>query len=178
MSAPSVDSSHFESQVIEIYRSTVPGLYAAAASWTQGDRALAEDLVQESYLRALRHWRRHGIPDNPAAWLRTVARNLLVSYRRRHGRESTEAEPEAPRAGVAESLTAATDRVALADGLDEAGPQAASLLSSFHLEGLTVREIADENELTERAVEGRLRRARQALRRWFEEHDGSDRNEQ
>jgi len=28
-----------------------------------------EDVVQETLLKALRHWPYHGIPDNPAGWL-------------------------------------------------------------------------------------------------------------
>ena len=34
-----------------------------------GDLALAEDLLQEAYLKALAVWPQTGVPDNPAAWL-------------------------------------------------------------------------------------------------------------
>ena len=39
---------------------------------------LAEDVVQEALLRALQTWSYHGVPDNPAAWLTQVAKNLAI----------------------------------------------------------------------------------------------------
>ena len=37
---------------------------------------LAEDVVQEAMLRALRVWPTEGVPDEPHAWVFRVARNL------------------------------------------------------------------------------------------------------
>ncbi|UXE69045.1 MAG: sigma-70 family RNA polymerase sigma factor [Chryseotalea sp. WA131a] len=47
---------------------------------------LAEDVVQDSLLKALDHWKFHGVPENPSAWLFTVARNkaLDVIRQERH----------------------------------------------------------------------------------------------
>ena len=39
---------------------------------------LAEEVVQESLLKALQHWSYKGIPDNPAGWLFRVARNAAL----------------------------------------------------------------------------------------------------
>lgn len=48
-----------------------------------GDRAEAEDVVQEAFARAWRHWPRvHGY-DDPVAWVRRVAWNLATSRLRR-----------------------------------------------------------------------------------------------
>src|ERR1700751_102451 len=44
---------------------------------------LAEDVVQEALLRALQTWSYHGVPDNPAAWLTQVAKNLGLNALRR-----------------------------------------------------------------------------------------------
>jgi RNA polymerase sigma factor (sigma-70 family) len=44
---------------------------------------LAEDVVQEALARALRTWPYRGVPDNPAAWLMRVARNLALDTVRR-----------------------------------------------------------------------------------------------
>ena len=46
---------------------------------------LAEDVVQEAMLKALRVWPFHGIPDDPAAWLFQVARNRALDVVRRDG---------------------------------------------------------------------------------------------
>jgi RNA polymerase sigma-70 factor, ECF subfamily len=57
-----------------------------------GDFDQAEDAVQEATLSALEHWTRDGIPNNPGAWLTTVAkRKALDRVRResiRRGRET------------------------------------------------------------------------------------------
>lgn len=44
---------------------------------------LAEEVVQEALVRALRRWPFEGVPDEPAAWLFRVARNLALDRLRR-----------------------------------------------------------------------------------------------
>jgi RNA polymerase sigma-70 factor (ECF subfamily) len=44
---------------------------------------LAEDVLQESFVAALRSWSRDGVPDNPAAWLLTAARHRAIDAIRR-----------------------------------------------------------------------------------------------
>lgn len=44
---------------------------------------LAEDVVQESLVRALQTWPYYGIPKNPAAWLTQTAKNLALDLIRR-----------------------------------------------------------------------------------------------
>jgi RNA polymerase sigma factor (sigma-70 family) len=54
---------------------------------------LAEDVVQEALVRALQTWPYRGIPDNPAAWLTQVAKNLaLDTLRREQNWRSKEAQ--------------------------------------------------------------------------------------
>src|SRR2546422_10672647 len=45
--------------------------------------ALAEDVVQDAFCRALEVWKVRGIPDNPAAWLMTTAKNRALDVIRR-----------------------------------------------------------------------------------------------
>src|SRR5580765_8169554 len=47
---------------------------------------LAEDVVQEALLRAMQTWSYRGVPDNPAAWLTQVAKNLALNELRREQR--------------------------------------------------------------------------------------------
>ena len=44
---------------------------------------LAEDVVQEALIRALRTWPYTGVPKNPAAWLTQTAKNLALDVIRR-----------------------------------------------------------------------------------------------
>jgi RNA polymerase sigma-70 factor (ECF subfamily) len=53
---------------------------------------LAEDVVQDALLRALEQWPYRGVPENPSAWLVTVARNRALDLLRR---ESSLAEKTA-----------------------------------------------------------------------------------
>jgi predicted RNA polymerase sigma factor len=45
--------------------------------------ALAEDVVQDAFCRALEVWKVRGVPDNPAAWLMAVARHRALDVVRR-----------------------------------------------------------------------------------------------
>jgi len=58
----------------DIVRGSRPRLVAWLAS-ADGDLAAAEDAFAEAVERALVRWPTHGVPDNPEAWLLTVARN-------------------------------------------------------------------------------------------------------
>jgi RNA polymerase sigma factor (sigma-70 family) len=45
--------------------------------------ALAEDVVQDAFCRALEVWPFRGVPDNPSAWLMATARNRAIDVLRR-----------------------------------------------------------------------------------------------
>ena len=45
--------------------------------------ALAEDVVQDAFCRALETWKFHGVPANPSAWLLTTAKHRAVDVLRR-----------------------------------------------------------------------------------------------
>ncbi len=152
-----------EQEWMTIYRETVHPLYAYMAKRTGGNRALTEDIVQESYLRALDSWRFRATPESPLAWLKRVARNLLIDYlRQKRWDKSTEkdidraADPQAPGGGF-ESLE-------LFLAISSLGRKKARIIEAFYYEGLSVSEIAAEMSLSGRAVEGHLRRARKALK--------------
>jgi RNA polymerase sigma-70 factor (ECF subfamily) len=57
-----------------------------------GDLTLAEDAVQDAFVAAVASWPTDGVPDNPAGWIVTTARNRAVDVVRRHrrGRQLTE----------------------------------------------------------------------------------------
>ena len=59
------------------------GVVLATLIRTTGDFDLAEDAVQDAVLAALERWPRTGVPDNPGAWLTTVARRRALDRIRR-----------------------------------------------------------------------------------------------
>ncbi|WP_425038523.1 RNA polymerase sigma factor [Primorskyibacter sp. S187A] len=62
-------------------------LLALLASRTR-DIAAAEDALAEAFAKALQTWPKRGVPDNPAAWLLTTARNRLTDTHRRALKEA------------------------------------------------------------------------------------------
>ena len=48
-----------------------------------GDLSVAEDLAQDALLAALEQWPQSGVPDNPGAWLTTIAKRRAVDLLRR-----------------------------------------------------------------------------------------------
>ena len=61
-----------------------------------GDFDLAEDALQDAFAQALQVWPERGLPDNPAAWLTTVAqRRALDQLRsRKRGPVYTDEPPD------------------------------------------------------------------------------------
>ncbi len=55
--------------------------------------ALAEDVVQDAFCRALEVWKFRGVPENPSAWLMKTAKNRALDILRRE-RTATTFAPE------------------------------------------------------------------------------------
>ena len=160
-----------EGQLILIYRECIGPLYAFVSHRCGADRGLAEDVTQETWLRALASWKSSGPPTNPLAWLKTVARNLLLNYYRRAPLLSIETLPSGWERRFSENGSqwdSPGDAALLTWGLARMKKHQARLLEAFHLEGQPVRDLAQEMGISERAVEGRLRRAREMLRKKLE----------
>src|SRR5712692_6826672 len=66
-----------------------------------GDFDLAEEMLQEAYAVALRHWPTAGTPANPRAWLITTARRKAIDRLRREQRFERKSEEIAKTAEIA-----------------------------------------------------------------------------
>ena len=64
--------------------------------------ALAEDVVQDAFCRALEVWKVRGVPDNPSAWLMAVARRIArwTSCARNAPRGRSHPSSRGPRIGM------------------------------------------------------------------------------
>jgi RNA polymerase sigma-70 factor (ECF subfamily) len=159
-----------EDDVRRIYRDTIDDLYRFVSRRCDRDRALAEDVTQETWLRAVRAWNRDGLPDRPLAWLTTVGARLLSNhFRRPVERPLDDADCIGDHPDVSGERT---ERRSLVERALARLPRAqARLIEAFHLERTGVGQIASSLGVSERAVEGRLRRARQNLRKQIEADD-------
>jgi len=158
-----------ERDLVETYRRTIGPLYAYVSRRVGGDTSLVEDLVQDTWMRAIGDWPGKGIPAEPLAWLIRVARNTLISNFRRARPDLV--EPALLDRIEGEPSVAADDPRAASVinwGLAQLRRAHAELLEDFYFAGKSVREIARERSLSDRAVEGRLRRARQKLKQKIE----------
>ncbi|TFV58100.1 sigma-70 family RNA polymerase sigma factor [Mycobacterium sp. PS03-16] len=149
----------------------------AAALWRYalrltGDRARAEDVVQETLLRAWRH--QPTVAPNPGvtghsarAWLFTVARNLIIDEQRsaRARRETGTADVEAvaDRAGPDE-VDSALDRLLVGSALGQLSDDHRAVIGRAYYQGLTTQQIAGELQIPEGTVKSRLHYAVRALR--------------
>ncbi len=140
------------------------------------DVGLAEEMAQEALLSALERWPSAGVPDNPAAWLMTVAKNRALDYLRHRKLQQTR---EGELTYEIETLLqdAAPDLDAIFD--DEFGDDVLRLMSvACHpvlatearvaltlrlLGGLTTDEIARAFLVSEATVAQRIVRAKRAL---------------
>jgi len=138
--------------------------------------ALAEDVVQDAFCRALEVWRIRGMPENPSAWLMATAKNGALDVLRRE-RTARSFAPELGRflqsewtlAPVVEELFAPD---AIKDDLlrmmfsccqPRSSEQAQVALVLHILCGFSVDEIASAFVTTHAATEKRLTRAKKAL---------------
>jgi RNA polymerase sigma-70 factor (ECF subfamily) len=135
---------------------------------------LVEDVVQEALLRALQTWSYRGVPENPAAWLTQVAKNLALNALRREQRwnqkqEGIAAEHERWLAAPPEDMrheTFADDTLRMMFVCFHPGLAAESqiALALRTLCGFSPAEIAAAFLTSEAAVAKRLVRARQRIR--------------
>ena len=137
------------------YRRLVAQAYAVA-----GDRVEAEDAVQEAFARAVAAGDRFRRVDNPEAWLRTVALNVL----RRRWRRASLFRALTPRlATPADVPGISEDHVAVVQGLRSLPFQQRETLALFYLGDLSVQEIAATLGVADGTVKSRLTRGRTAL---------------
>jgi RNA polymerase sigma-70 factor (ECF subfamily) len=135
---------------------------------------LAEDVVQEALLRALQTWSYHGVPDNPAAWLTQVAKNLALNALQREQRwydkqDGIAAErarwlSEPPDTMKHDTFADDTLRMMFVCFHPELSADAQTALALRTLCGFSPAEIAAAFLTSEAAIAKRLVRARQRIR--------------
>jgi RNA polymerase sigma-70 factor (ECF subfamily) len=121
-----------------------------------GDIEVARELAQETLVRAWVNWRRLQGYDNPAAWARTVTRNLAANHLR-HVRRA----PGLPRPRVVGAP--GPDRVALATALAQLPRSQAEAVVMHDGLGFSVAEVARELGVPEGTVKSWLSRGRAVL---------------
>ena len=158
-----------EAGMLGFYDVAFEPAHRCAVRLTRGDRAAAEDLVHDAFVRLVRSIRDDGLAEVGVGWIITTLRRRFVDRLRSHEREER-------RLRLVAQDPAVTDRsglgvAALLDDLDER--QRAALILRY-VEDLPVAEVADLLGTSVRATESLLQRAKQSVRaneRHDERHD-------
>ncbi len=132
------------------------------------DREWAEDLAQETFVRALAARRQLPQVDNPRAWLYRIATNLAftaLKRRRRFAWLPWRAADEACAGGWGADDG---DRGAVEEALGALPPGYRAPLLLYAHYGLSVAEVGQALNLSQGAVKTRLFRAREMFRQAYE----------
>lgn len=136
----------------------------AMARAVSPDRSAAEDLAQESFAVAHRHWDRISHYEDPRAWVRRVMINRATSMRRRMGAESRALRKAGhdPTRGVADDIS--TDTGEVWDHVRQLPRRQQQAVVLHYVGQLSTNEIANVMGCSTGAVKSHLHRARETLR--------------
>ncbi len=152
----------------DLVQATTPSLYRFALSIVRRPE-VAEELVQETYLRAWTHRTTIAADSIPVAWLRSTLHNAAVDRVRKDRHEILAEDVERDWArdeftvDADEVVAQASDRLELEDALVHVPFIYRAAVVLHDVEGYTTREIAAFASVGEPAVKQRLRRGRMML---------------
>jgi RNA polymerase sigma-70 factor, ECF subfamily len=140
-----------------------------------GDRAAAEDCVQEAFVRAYRSWKSWR-GDAPAeAWLHRIAINTAISHQRyARMREVGQVIRRLGRPAPPPDPSSVAERSDLIRALRRLPPKQAAAIVLRHHHGYTNREIGAALGVPERTVASRLAAAKVRLRQELGDRDPAD----
>jgi RNA polymerase sigma-70 factor (ECF subfamily) len=155
-----------ESGLRALYDAHALALLGYAVRLCDGDRARAEDLVQETLVRA---WRHLDVLDPSAApvrpWLFTVAQHLAVdAYRARRARPPEVGEAAFAVVPAMDELEGTLDRIVVVDALSALSPEHRAVIVETYYRGRTVADAARVLGIPPGTVKSRCHYALRALK--------------
>jgi RNA polymerase sigma-70 factor (ECF subfamily) len=144
-----------------------------------GNEADAEDIAQETFLRAYAHFDELRCSPTAGGWLKTVARNLslnhLTRYRARWQFFSESVQDDREEHDLTERISApdsddqtsdlADKRTIIEDAIRALPPGQRAALVLYHFEDMSYEEIAANLRVSLGKVKTDIHRARESLRR-------------
>jgi RNA polymerase sigma-70 factor (ECF subfamily) len=172
----------FEAAAVPLYTN----LYGAAMRLTR-DPSEAEDLVQDTMVRAYRFWNTFQQGTNIKAWMFTILRNTFINGYHRRGRKrdfqndvSAQMHSIGPRVAVAnssssppgpeEAVSAEVTQMRIRDAMDSLPPDYRLAVTLADLEGLSYKEIAEIMDCPIGTVMSRIYRGRKILHKLLLDH--------
>jgi RNA polymerase sigma-70 factor, ECF subfamily len=139
------------------------------------DRASADDIVQETFIRAWRHLPQLSADDRPVRpWLFRVARNLLTDASRAARSRPIIAQAEPAEEGRDDTgLNQVLDRQLVADALRQLSPAHRAVLVEIFYGGDSLARAARQLRIPHGTARSRLHYALQALRGQLDAHEAA-----
>jgi RNA polymerase sigma-70 factor (ECF subfamily) len=149
-------------EVAALYARACPSL-VGLLTVIGGNRADAEEVAQDAFVRLLEHWGKVREYAEPEAWLRTVAVRLLMLRQRRRQVAARGLALLGRRAATAAPAAGPGLDVELEEALAALPVAQRAVLVLHHLHDLSVAEVAELLHVPTGTVKSRLSRARTAL---------------
>ncbi|HVT21823.1 MAG TPA: sigma-70 family RNA polymerase sigma factor [Mycobacteriales bacterium] len=149
-----------------LYDAHAGALLAYAIRLTGGDRGRAEDVVQETMLRAWRHRDAMDESRGPIRpWLFTVAHHVAIdAYRARAARPTEVGDAVLEAVPAADDIDVHLDRLLISDAMAALSPEHRSVLIETYYRGRSVAEAAESLGVPPGTVKSRTFYALRALK--------------
>jgi len=157
--APAIETAQFEA----FYQRERPGLLTLARALCRTSQpAVAEDIVQDAFVRALERWPQISRYDRPDLWMRRVTMNLATS---RHRRLRTQVMGLTRLAARTDTIPALSENTtSILTEIRRLPTRQAQVIALKYIDDLSTEEIADVLEMAPGTVRTHLRRALDAMR--------------
>src|SRR5882672_244307 len=136
-----------------------------------GNVADAQDLTQETFIKALQHQEQLKDEQKAAHWLSRIATNTAIDFLRRNGRATfceIEHAPESHSETPEDLILQGEHREYLADGLRLLSPRERAALMLRDVEGLPAEEVARHLNCSKATVRSHIANARAKMLRYME----------
>jgi len=160
----------------QLYRSHCDRIYALCWRMCGGDRGLAEDMVQEAFIRAWNKLHLFKGDSKFGTWLHRLAVNVVLSDKRirvKRVRREQPMEVETERVLVGQKDVVAGLRKDLESAIAGLPERARTVLVLYDIEGYQHNEIAEMTGMAVGSSKAQLHRARKLVRDVLTEHENS-----
>jgi RNA polymerase sigma-70 factor (ECF subfamily) len=157
---PRVVSVQSTDEVGEVYAYAARPLIGLLTALAGGNRADAEEVAQESFVRLLENWPRVRTYEDPVAWLRTVAVRMMIS---RHRRREVARRALGKLVPAPQPAADTEGRLDLVQALAQLPVAHRAVVLLHHVDDLSVDEVSRRLRIPVGTVKSRLARARAAL---------------
>ena len=138
------------------------------------DRTAAEDVVQETFIKAFRNMDSFRGKCSEKTWLIRIAINCCRDYRRSAWYRYIDRRVSIEQLPILSSAPPSDEHIALTMAIMQLKPKYLEAVLLYLYEGYSMREIANMLNLTEGAVSSRIHKAKQKLKDELEGGEGNE----